>query len=302
MRDLAYLLQQLLNGLQVSGFYALLAAGYVLVWGVTRRVNLAFGAMAMCGSYAAFNAAIALFLADPATSEWLLWTAALVAGAAGAGALGLVSGRAVIAPLMRRAPLAALIATIGLALTLEEAMRLINGNRERLFHPVLDEPWLTLTWEGFPIQVSLVQAATFALCIALAAGLFVAFARSRFGLIWRALNDDAGMVALLGIDVAWVVALSAGLAGSCAGAAGALMALYYGSVSFSMGFVVGLKALYAAILGGLGSPGGAIAAALALGLAETFWSAYLPLAWRDVAVLIGLTLALVLWPRRTGQV
>lgn len=291
---LLYFLQQCLNALQVSSFYGLLAVAYVLIYGITNRINLAFGALAMWGGYLVVAGVMVLFALTPLG----FGASALLALAYALGAtalLGWLLQRGVIAPLLGRPSLAMLIVTIGLAIVLEELMRLSQGSRERWMPPLLNEALLVLPSETFVLQLTVMRALI--LLIAVALGLLVFIARHRFGRAWRACAQDPQMAALCGIDVSATLALSFVIATGYAAAAGAIIAFYYGNVSFYMGTVLGLKALLAAVVGGLSSIGGALVGGLILGCLESFWSAYFPAEFRDPFVLGVLILLMILRPQ-----
>lgn len=289
-----YVVQQAINAAQASAFYALLAAAYVLLHGVVNRINLAFGAIAMWGAFLTI-AAVAALSPGSAIPPMVVGVAALAA-VAGTGALGLAAVRGIVLPLAGRSSLAFLIATIGLAIVLEEAVRLATGSRDRWLRPILADPLATFGPADFTIRITLVQAAVVATALAIALGLAVFVRRHRFGRIWRAAAEDPGMLALLGHGLRPVAAWTTVAASACAAAAGVLMAVYYGSVSFGMGAVLGLKALFVAVIGGLDSVGGALAGAVLLAAFEVAWSATMPTAWRDVASFLALTALLILRP------
>lgn len=291
----AYIVQQCLNALQVSAFYALLASAYVMLHGAVARINLAFGAIAMWGAYLTIGgiAIVTASLQVPLGAVAFAIVFALV----GTAALGLVIARMVVLPLAPSRSLALLIATVGLAVALEEIMRIANRSRERLLRPVLADPLVTFGPPNFVIRITVIQALVFGASVLLAAALALFIRRHRFGRAWRAASQDTGMLALLGIDPKRVILISTVLASSMAAAAGIMIAIYYGSVSFSMGAILGLKALFVAVIGGLNSLGGAVAGALVLGFFETMWSAYLAGDYRDVASFLALILLLVLRPQ-----
>lgn len=293
--EAAYVAQQALNALQVSAFYALIAVAYVLFHGMTGRFNLAFGALAMWAGYLAVGALAAGLWRTPLPAIVLVGTVAATA-AASAGVLGAVIGRMVARPLLSHPPLAMLVATIGTAVVLEEAMRIAAGSRELWVRPVLAQPLIQIDAPGFPIQVTVMQALVFGLCVGLALGLAYLIDARPFGRLWRACAQDLRMAELLGVDTGRVFAQTMLLSSAYAGAAGALIGVHYGSASFYMGFMIGAKALYVAILGGLDSMRGAFAGALLLGTFESFWSAWFPGDFRDVAVFVVLTGLLVLRP------
>lgn len=292
---LAYFAQQALNAVQVSAFYALIAVAYVLFHGIANRFNLAFGALAMWAGYLSVGGlAMGLVRYDVPVAVLL---SVGFAGAVGLTALlGWATGRIVAEPLLRQPPLAMLIATIGLAIVLEEIVRLASGSRELWVRPMLAQPVVLIPAEGFPVQLTVMQIIVLSACLALAAGLVLLMRRHRFGRMWRACAQDLRMAELLGVDTRRVFAITMALSAACAAASGFLMGAYYGSASFYMGFVIGAKALFVAILGGLDSLRGAFAGALFLGVFETLWSAYLPGDFRDVAAFAVLTLLIVLRP------
>lgn len=297
---LGYLLQQALNALQVAGLYALLAIAYVLLHGVTGRINLAFGALAMWGG----SMTIAGFLMAGAALPHL--TALPVAFALLYGLVATLLAGAVITalairPLARQSGLAMLIATVGIAIVLAETVRIATGSREIWMEPVLAEPLRLYAGAAYDVHVTPIRVVVLAACALLVAGLFTLLRRTAFGRAWRAVSDDAAMARLIGIDADAVIFRAVLLACGYAGAAGVLMAVLYGNSSFSGGLVIGLKALYVVILGGLSSPGGAILGALALAGFETAWSAVFPGTWRDVASFAAMTLLLTLRPGGIGS-
>jgi len=290
-----YLLQQTLNALQVASIYALLALGYVLVHGVTHRVNLAFGALAMWSGYLGVVGATglsALFFLEAGAA--LVLALPLVLAAVFATAF--LFARSVVLPLAHRPGLAMLVATIGVAIVIEEAARLGSGGRDLWLSPILADPAFELGEGVARVRVTGMQIVMIggAACLVLAT--LAALERTRAGRLWRAVSDDPRMAALLGVRVARVVLLSALAGATLAGAAGLLATAYYGNASFHLGLILGLKTLYVAVLGGLSSPYGALLGGVALGFFETFWSAFLPIAWRDAASFSALTLLLALRP------
>jgi branched-chain amino acid transport system permease protein len=292
--DILYFLQQCLNAMQVSCFYALLAVAYILVHGVVDRINLAFGAIAMWGAYLTIGG-IALVASTYNVPLWSIPLAVIYAVAA-TSALGFVIARTVVVPLSHQRSLAMLIATIGLAIVLEEVMRMANRSREIYLTPILADPLVEWPDPVFGLKITVIQALVFAISLGLAAGLafFVRF--HRFGRLWRACSQDIRMVELLGIDPAPVLTATMVIGAAFAAMSGIMIAVYYGSVNFWMGTMLGLKALYVAVVGGLNSFGGAIVGAFALGFLEVMWSAYFTGEWRDAASFGALTFLLIVRP------
>ena len=285
----AYLLQQLANALAPSAIYALLAVGYALIYGITGRINLAFGEFATVGAFAALTGV--LLGAGVTSAAPALALAGLALAALTGGALGGALWTLVFAPLHRRDTQALLIATIGLAITLAEALRLLAGSRLRWLQPLFASPWhvgrLTLN----PSQFIL---AALALIVVTVVGLAVR--RTGFGRAYRAVSDDPGAAALMGVAIDRTIATACVLGSMLAGIAGYVIATHYGVISFSMGTMLGLKALAAAVIGGIGSIPGAAVGGLMIGLFEGLWAGYLPGDYRDVAVFCALAAALALRP------
>lgn len=285
----AYLLQQLANAMAPSAIYALLAAGYAVIYGITGRINLAFGEFATVGAFAALSGV--LLGAGVTSAAPALALAGLALAALTGGALGGALWTLVFAPLHRRNTQALLIATIGLAITLAEALRLLAGSRLRWLQPLFALPWhvgpLTLN----PSQFIL---AGLALAVVTAVGLTIR--RTAFGRAYRAVSDDPGAAALMGVAIDRTIATACVIGSMLAGIAGYVIATHYGVVSFAMGTMLGLKALTAAVIGGIGSIPGAAVGGLMIGLVEGLWAGYLPGDYRDVAVFCALAATLALRP------
>ena len=289
-----YFLQQCLNAIQVSCFYALLAAAYVLVHGIANRINLAFGSIAMWGAYLTIGGVAVV----SASSDFPLSAVAfaVVYAVIGTAAVGYVIGRTVVLPLAGQRSLAMLIATIGVAIVLEEVMRVASGSRELLLRPILAGTLIEFPSSIFPIRITIIQGLVLFVSLLLAAALGIVVRYHRVGRAWRACAQDLGMVSLLGVDPRPILVGTMVVGSALAAASGIMIAIYYGSVSFYMGTVLGLKALYVAVLGGLNSFLGAVAGAFVLGFFEAMWSGYFPGEYRDVASFLVLTFFLIARP------
>jgi branched-chain amino acid transport system permease protein len=289
-----YFLQQTVNALTVSCVYALLAVAYTLVYAIVGRINLAFGEFAMIGSYVTLLAIHVLAAGD--AGALLVMPVAILLAVLVTGLHGWAAERTVFRPLRGSGSQSVLIATVGLAIFLQEYVRLTQGARDRWLQPVLSDVYLIARSEGFPVTITAFQI----LIVVVTVGLFAAHRRfidgGRFGRAWNACAQDPGMAGLCGIDPGRTTALTFALGAGYAGVAGTVIALYYGGVGFYMGTVLGFKALTAAVVGGIGSVGGAVLGGILIGVLETFWSGYLSVAYRDVAVFGVLALVLIFRP------
>jgi branched-chain amino acid transport system permease protein len=294
-RDLLYFLQLGVNGITLGCLYGLLAIGYTLVYGTIGRINLAFGEIAIIGAYTTFITvtALALFGLGPLPLA-LLGVLALVAVV---GAMyGLATERVVFRPLREVPSQAPLIATLGLAIFLQEALRLLQGAEDRWVQPVFSAAHHLSATPGFALTVNTSQIVLVGLSGALYGALWLLMTRTGFGRAARACADDVAMAGLCGVDVERTVALTFSLGAAYAAIAGFVVLLRYGGASFHDGFLLGFKALTAAIVGGIGSVPGAMLGGLLIGALEIFWAGYLNLNYRDVATFALLAVVLIWRP------
>ena len=291
---LAYLAQQVLNGLVTGAMIALIAAGYTLIYGVARHMQLALSEALAIGGFA-------LGLTYVATSM----LGAGAAAALGLGlpivvALGALGGatmhRLVFRHLRGARTQTVLIAAIGLAMFLQEFLRLSQGGRAQWMPSLLPGEAVLFSANGFDVTVTHAQIAIPLLALALCAALARVLASTRAGRLYRASADDPRMAALLGVDVGRVVAVTYAAGAALASLAGAGMILQYGVAGAEMGTMIGFKALTAALVGGIGSFPGALAGGLAIGLVDALWAGYLDGTWRDAAIFAILVLVLIFRP------
>jgi branched-subunit amino acid ABC-type transport system permease component len=291
-RAAAYALQQALDGLPLAAIYALLAAAYSLVYGLVGRINLAFGDFAAAGGYAA---ALGALLAVGQTPATILATAVALGG--GAAALwGIAASRWVFYPLRDATGQQALVASVGLAMAMGEFLRLAQGNQPVWVSPMLNAPFGLARSGDFVVTSALDALLCGGFAILAGLTLIAAIRFTRFGRRWRAYAEDPLAAQLFGVSPRAVLAQTFALAGAFAGLSGFLMTMYYGSVGYAAATGLGLKALVAAILGGVGSIPGALIGGLLVGAFEAVWQACFSVDYRDVAVYSLLAITLVLKP------
>lgn len=293
---LPHFLQQFINGLTLGAMLALVAVGYSLIYGITGTIQFAFGEVFMIGAYLL----VILFLAGNAVGivDLALLLALTIGGACALGGLhGWTIERVIYRPLRDRGALAPLIAAIGLSVALQNYVRLTQGAQNKWLPALLPDRWILYEEGGFDVGLGLSQIAVLSLAIAATGVLAWQMHRTVSGRAQRACADDPGMAALLGVDVAGTIARTFAWGGGLAALAGSIAALYYGEADFTMGVLIGFKALTAALLGGFGSLGGALLGGLLLGLFETFWAAYFGFDYKDAAVFGLLILILVFRPQ-----
>lgn len=289
----AYWLQQTINGCMVGCLYATLAAAYALLQGITNRIILSFGDFASFGAFAAVNAAYWALL-DGEAGVAVMAISLVVAAVAAAG-LGFAAHRLVFQPIIGTANLAVMIASIGFSISLEESLRFASDGRD-LWLPPLSADQMFAAAGPQDVAPSPAQIAAFVACGGLLGGLLAILRWTRAGRLWRAVAQDARLSALCGVNTAGVFAWSFVGASVLAAAAGWVVAISYGGVSFAMGLTLGFKAMFAAIIGGFGRIGGAILGGMLLAGVETLWTAAMPMNYRDVVVFGLIVAVLVLKP------
>jgi branched-subunit amino acid ABC-type transport system permease component len=297
---LAFAVQNLLNALPQIGVYGLLAAAYSLIYGLVGRIVFGFGEFASIGGYGALIGA-SLSLQVAAHNPVLGLALGLVLALFAALFHGVVAGRLVVSPLVRTAGidgpgLPVLIASTGLMIMLSEYQRVTQGSALRWLPPILNAPVPLLRAGDFVTTVTPVALIVTGVSLLAAVATLSTIQLTGFGRQWRALADDPGAAALFGVDRNRVFALTFALSSGLAGLAGFIVTAYYGGVGYGYGLTLGLKALVAAIVGGIGSVGGAFAGGVVIGIAEVAWSATMPIESRDIAIYALLSVMLTLRP------
>ena len=288
----AYMLQNLFDALPNAAIYGLLAAAYSIVYGLYGRINLAFGEISAVGGLAAVIGAAAF--AQAPVGEVLGVTALLAVWASGQH--GFVMERLVLWRLRNASGQQGLVATIGIALFLQEYLRLATGSQPHWVASLLADPFRLARADGFVVTITPMAVLLACTAAGASAALLATFRFTRFGRDWRATADDPGAAALFGVDPRWLSVKTYALASALVGLAGAGVTLYYGGLGFGYTTGLGLRALIAAIVGGIGSVSGAFLGGIGIALIEAVWSAYFPIADRDIVVDILLVAILVLRP------
>jgi branched-chain amino acid transport system permease protein len=303
-------IQQLINGLTLGSIYGLIAIGYTMVFGIIGMVNFAHGDVFMLSAF------IALIL-------FLVLTQIMGLSLAGAGllvaffvvALGAMVftslwnwaiERIAYRPLRGSFRLAPLISAIGMSIFLSNFVQVVQGPRNKPIPPVLqgglclagDQPGCFVKAPASSVGVNFPYA--YILIMVVTAILLVAFwylvKHTSLGRAQRAVEQDRKMASLLGIDVDKTISLTFVIGASLAAIAGVLYMVRYGVINFADGFVPGVKAFTAAVLGGIGSLPGAVVGGLLIGLIETFWSHYFSTDYKDVAAFSILAITLIFMP------
>ena len=287
------LLQQIINGVTIGSFYALVALGYTMVYGVLKLINFAHGDLFMWGAYLGLTGVSLLAGLAGAGQPWM--AVPVITGVLALIALtGVLVERVAYRPLRAAGRLAPIISALGVAFILESIARNVYGARWRTY-PTGVAPAGGFVLAG-SVRISFMQVAVLAISFLLMAGLYLFVQRTRVGTAMRAVSLDHTVSRLMGIDVDRIIALVFVIGPGLGGIAGVVVALYYGSFDFTLGWSFGLKAFIAAILGGIGNIPGAMLGGMFLGLVETLASGYISPQWKDVIAYVILIISLIFRP------
>ena len=293
---MAYFAQQLINGLTLGSIYGLIAIGYTMVYGIVGMIYFAHGEVFMVGAFIALIAILSLFGAGGTWVPLALLIAALVSMALTA-AVGWTIERAAYKPLRTSFRLAPLITAIGVSITLQNFVQLSQGARSKALPPLIPGGFTLSGGDGgFAVSLSYVQILIMAATVVLMTSFSLIIGRTPLGRAQRACEQDRKMAALCGVNVDRTISLTFVMGAGLAAVAGLMFLLYYGVIDFFIGFVAGIKAFTAAVLGGIGSLPGAMAGGLIIGLIEVFWAGYFTAQYKDVAAFSILAIALIFMP------
>ena len=266
-------LQQLVNGLTIGGIYAMIAVGYTMIYGVVQLINFAHGEIYMLGAFFAVT-----FISVLGLPFYAAFPLAMVCCAVCGVLLDIFAYR----PLRQSPRLAALITAIGMSIFLQNLAMIIWGSRPKPFPQEALPAYFEKTAASFGgVNLSWFHLFIFGLTIVMMVGLNLIIKKTRWGRAMRAVAQNKTMAALTGINVNRVISYTFALAGALGGAAGIMVGAFYNSLYPTMGYVAGVKAFAAAVLGGIGSVPGAMLGGVVLGVAEALGAGYLSSLYRD---------------------
>jgi branched-chain amino acid transport system permease protein len=292
-----YFVQQLINGITLGSIYGLIAIGYTMVFGIIGMVNFAHGDVFMVSAFIALIAFLILTTWLGVTSIALALFIVLVVAMTFTSLINWAIERIAYRPLRGSFRLAPLISAIGMSIFLSNFVQVAQGPRNKSIPPMVQGEFVLFNKNNFPVTLSYKQLIIWGITAVLLLGFWYLVARTRLGRAQRACEQDRKMAALLGVDVDRTISMTFVIAAALAAVAGTMYLMYYGVVTFSDGFVPGVKAFTAAVLGGIGSLPGAVVGGLLIGLIETFWSAYFSIDYKDVAAFSVLAITLIFLPQ-----
>ena len=289
--------QQLINGITLGSIYGLIAIGYTMVYGIIGMVNFAHGDVFMVSVFIALVALTILTGWLGVAPIVLALLIVLIVAMIFTGIVNWVIERVAYRPLRGSFRLAPLISAIGMSIFLSNFVQVAQGPRNKSIPPMLNDVVVLMSGNGYDVTISYKQIAIWLTTAVLLAAFAFLVGRTALGRAQRACEQDQKMAALLGVDVDRTISLTFVIAAALAAVAGTMYLMYYGVVSFSDGFVPGIKAFTAAVLGGIGSLPGAVLGGLLIGLIETLWSAYFSIDYKDVAAFCILVITLIFLPQ-----
>ena len=286
-----YFIQQTVNGLTLGSIYGMIAIGFTMVYGIIGMINFAHGDVFMLGGFAALIAylvLIAIFASVPvAVALVVMMAIAILTTSLWNWTIERIAYR----PLRGSFRLAPLITAIGVSIVLSNFIQVSQGPRNKPIPPLVSE-----VYNIYGISVSLKQILIVAVTVVMMTAFWYLVNKTSLGRAQRATEQDRKMAALLGIDVDRTISITFVMGAALAGVAGSMYLMYYGVAVFSDGFIPGVKAFTAAVLGGIGSLPGALLGGLLIGLIESLWSAYFSIDYKDVATFSILAIVLIFKP------
>jgi branched-chain amino acid transport system permease protein len=293
----ARLVQQLVNGTVLGATIGLIALGYTMVYGIIQLINFAHGEIFMIGAFAglyAYNHFIPEALREnTAVTLPLVMLAAMAASTV----VAVLAERFAYRPLRHAPRLAPLITAIGVSIALQEAIRLFYpGGKNRQSFPRLIS---ADTFEIGGVTIAWTSVFTVVTAVVLMLALEAFVNRTRLGKAMRATSQDPETAKLMGIDTDKVIVVAFALGGALAGVAGVIQGVRFTAIDFRIGFLAGIKAFTAAVLGGIGNIRGAVLGGFVIGIVEALATEYLPRGsdWKDVWAFVVLIVVLTVRPQ-----
>jgi len=285
-----FFLQQLVNGVTLGGVYALVALGYTMVYGIIQLINFAHGEIYASGGY--MGVILISWMAAQGYPPAVCLGAALLLAMCYCALLAMAVEKLAYKPLRQSSRLSVLLSALGMSIFLQNGLMLTQGVYDRAYPTEMVQG----SFEVGGAVISYMQVIIVGLTAFLLVALNFLVFKTRMGKAMRATSQDKTMSALVGIDANRIISMTFAIGAGLAAAAGIMVGLYYGSVRYDMGFVPGIKAFAAAVLGGIGNITGAMLGGLLIGMIEVFAAGYISSEYKDVFAFIILIAVLYFMP------
>src|SRR4249920_2565972 len=268
-------LQQLVNGLTAGSVYAVVALGYTMVYGIIQLINFAHGEVVMIGAMVSFSVITRLAGANTGLPAVVVVLAGLLAAIPVCMAVGFTLERVAYRPLRKAPRLAPLITAIGLSIILQHLAMIIWSRNPIALPQIITVTPFHFTGNPNGATITNVQVAIILTSVVMMAGLLALVYRTKLGIAMRATSQNQQVAGLMGININTVIALTFVIGAGLGAMAGVMVGTYYGIAQYQMGFILGLKAFSAAVLGGIGNLAGAMLGGLLLGVIEALRAGYI---------------------------
>lgn len=288
-----YFFQQLINGVALGAIYGLIAIGYTMVYGILGMINFAHGDVFMIGAFIAMIVFMMLLTLPTAVPIALALLIMLVVSMIFTSVWAWVIERVAYRPLRGSFRLAPLITAIGMSFVLRNFVQVEQGPRNKPIPEMISGGFIIPGTDVFVLNKQLLVVVVTTVLLFIFSHIV---SKTPLGRAQRAVEQDGKMAALLGINVDRVISITFIMGAALAAIAGTLYLMNYGQIHFADGFIPGIKAFTAAVLGGIGSLPGAVLGGLLIGLTEALWQTYFPPEYKDVAVFSILAIVLVFMP------
>jgi len=288
-------LQQLINGLTLGSIYGLIAIGYTMVYGIIGMINFAHGDVFMLSAFIALLIFLVLSQVVGVASLPVAFVIVLIGGMVLTSVWNWTIERIAYRPLRGSFRLAPLISAIGMSTFLSNFVQVVQGPRNKPVPPMFTN-FINVGGASHQIVLQYRQIVIMVVTGILLVGFWWLVQKTALGRAQRACEQDSKMASLMGIDVDRTISITFVIGASLAAVAGTLYMMYYGVVNFADGFLPGVKAFTAAVLGGIGSLPGAMLGGLIIGLIEVMWAAYFSSDYKDVAAFSILAITLIFMP------
>jgi branched-chain amino acid transport system permease protein len=267
-------LQQIINGLTLGSVYAVVALGYTMVYGIIQLINFAHGEVVMIGAMVAFSVITALAGAQTGLPPLAIVACGVLVAVPVCMAVGYTLERVAYRPLRNAPRLAPLITAIGLSIILQHLAMIIWSRNPIAFPQIITVTPIHITDNPGGATITNVQVAIIVTSVVMMAGLVGLVYRTKLGIAMRATSQNQHVAGLMGININTVIALTFVIGAGLGAMAGVMVGTYYGIAQYQMGFILGLKAFSAAVLGGIGNLAGAMLGGVLLGLIEALGAGY----------------------------
>jgi branched-chain amino acid transport system permease protein len=267
--------QQIINGVTLGSVYAVVALGYTMVYGIIQLINFAHGEVVMIGGMVSYTVLTALVASNPGLSPLLLLLIATLVAIPVCMGIGFTMERVAYKPLRKAPRLAPLITAIGISIILQHLVMVIFTRNNLPYPQVVPLVTYNVTSGASPATITNVQIGIISASVLMMLGLLFLVHRTKLGIAMRAVSQNQQVAGLMGVDINRVISYTFMIGAALGAVAGVMWGTYYGIIHYTSGFILGLKAFSAAVLGGIGNLAGAMLGGLLLGIIEALGAGYI---------------------------